>query len=942
MKKIFTNIYILYSKLSMDNFKLHLMYNLQYNSHYTILFKLCDPTNDKYKIAGPQLGFHYIDSEIEILYKHLMARIDFTASIYSYTDDPKAIQLICKQVVNATIKPLVNIDKIKLNKPFANVVEIKKLFNSEVLPLTTDINRYGRLLLNSEKSEIITKINKYNNVQLTMKDNLYLYKSKISGLESKETILNIQKFSNTQLITFYSIEGFWAGSIKDTILDANINRFMREINKMKVFINNNQIEQVENQRDLSPITYKIRSHVDRNTNLGSFDLEVYKDNGINKVYAIGYYTNSMKEPNLFYLTDVDKKLDSDKLILTCLDSMLQKENNNTIFYAHNFGNFDFIFIYNIIKKANQFKQYEYYKTKLLIREDNILKLTIGIQLNNTSIQIHFVDSLNLLNSSLDILCKDFGLDNHKTYFPYNFVNRNTLSYIGNTPDIIHYPKLDINNTDDIKIYNKLIKKDWDLRIETLNYLSMDLQVLLEIMNIFSERLHIEYNLELTNTTTISGLAINLYFQKYYFRLKKNIPYIKDKSLYNFIKNGYYGGLTEVYKPYGKNLVYLDVNSLYPWAALKPMPGLKSTFMENFKSEDGLPLKDLFGFFFAEVITNKQYFGLLPIKTQQEIIYPQGKLSGVWSSEELKFAAENGYKVKVLYGVHFSSQESPFRDYVFDLYTQKNSATGANRLIFKSLLNNLIGRFGLNIQKPLMEEVDINRWEQIAKTNVITSHIPLYDDKYFISYFPDISKEICLQHGIDFTEEWLKNIKKPKINNFMEISVVIPAMVNSYARIFMNSIKLDILKQGGNIFYMDTDSLVVDQIGFNWLKENNFIGKELGKFKVEHFINEAYFISNKTYCLLTNNQTSKNFNNNVIIKAKGVIKNSLSIEDFLKLYNNVDISAIRQNTKSSITDAYVDISKQNIKLRASAYTKREKLYSNDHRWIDTKPLEYNSE
>lgn len=208
MKKYFTNIYILYSKLSLDNFKLHLINNLQYNSHYTILFKLCDPTNDKYKIAGPQLGFHYIDSEIEILYKHLMARIDFTASIYSYTDDPIAIQLICKQVVNATIKPLVNIEKIKLNKPFANVVEIKKLFNSDVLPLTTDINRYGRMLLNFEKSDIITKINKYNNVKLTMKDNLYIYKSKISGLESKETILNIKKLSNTQLITFYSIEGF--------------------------------------------------------------------------------------------------------------------------------------------------------------------------------------------------------------------------------------------------------------------------------------------------------------------------------------------------------------------------------------------------------------------------------------------------------------------------------------------------------------------------------------------------------------------------------------------------------------------------------------------------------------------------------------------------------------------------------------------------------------
>ena len=33
-----------------------------------------------------------------------------------------------------------------------------------------------------------------------------------------------------------------------------------------------------------------------------------------------------------------------------------------------------------------------------------------------------------------------------------------------------------------------------------------------------------------------------------------------------------------------------------------------------------------------------------------MILPNGKFSGVWSSEELKFAVENGYKVNVKYGV----------------------------------------------------------------------------------------------------------------------------------------------------------------------------------------------------------------------------------------------------------------------------------------------------
>ena len=41
-----------------------------------------------------------------------------------------------------------------------------------------------------------------------------------------------------------------------------------------------------------------------------------------------------------------------------------------------------------------------------------------------------------------------------------------------------------------------------------------------------------------------------------------LPLISDKQVYNDIKESYYGGITEVYKPHGKNLYYYDVNSLY--------------------------------------------------------------------------------------------------------------------------------------------------------------------------------------------------------------------------------------------------------------------------------------------------------------------------------------------------------------------------------------------
>lgn len=52
--------------------------------------------------------------------------------------------------------------------------------------------------------------------------------------------------------------------------------------------------------------------------------------------------------------------------------------------------------------------------------------------------------------------------------------------------------------------------------------------------------------------TISGLAMKILLNKYY---DNNIPKINKPSIYRDIKEAYYGGITEVYEPYGKNLFY---------------------------------------------------------------------------------------------------------------------------------------------------------------------------------------------------------------------------------------------------------------------------------------------------------------------------------------------------------------------------------------------------
>lgn len=124
---------------------------------------------------------------------------------------------------------------------------------------------------------------------------------------------------------------------------------------------------------------------------------------------------------------------------------------------------------------------------------------------------------------------------------------------------------------------------------------------------------------MTKHNTISGLALQIFLKNFY---NNNIPLINKSSLYKDIKQAYYGGITEVYKPHGKDLYYYDVNSLYPCVALKDMPGLISSkflFYSNIKD-----ISSLFGFFYVRVETPlNSYLGLLPVRTRTGLTFPLG-------------------------------------------------------------------------------------------------------------------------------------------------------------------------------------------------------------------------------------------------------------------------------------------------------------------------------
>lgn len=233
----------------------------------------------------------------------------------------------------------------------------------------------------------------------------------------------------------------------------------------------------------------------------------------------------------------------------------------------------------------------------------------------------------MLNSSLDSLAKSFEVDTPKTIFPYKFSIESNLFYKGVTPDKRYY-----NNISD-KEYDHIYRKDWSFYDESIRYLKNDLICLYQVVTKANKQIFFDYGVNMTDSITISGLATRLYLKDFY---ERNIPSITKASIYKDIRNAYYGGITEVYRPRGYNLFYYDVNSLYPYVALQDMPGLNCSKIVFYK--DNVNINDLFGFFYCTVeapIDN--YLGLLPVRNKTGIIFPVGKWTGWYFSEELKFA-----------------------------------------------------------------------------------------------------------------------------------------------------------------------------------------------------------------------------------------------------------------------------------------------------------------
>lgn len=546
-------------------------------------------------------------------------------------------------------------------------------------------------------------------------------------------------------------------------------------------------------------------------------------------------------------------------------------------YFHNLGRFDGIFILKHLALYHP-----NYTVKPLMRDNRLYE--VAVYSEHKRLLFTFRDSLHLLPGKLDDLAKNLCPE---------LGSKGSISY------------------EDVTLESLSIMKE-----SLLDYMVQDILLLGGIMQSFQDIYYKSYQADIINKLTIASLALSLFREKYYDENKHYI-HIPNQNEDQFIRRGYYGGHSDAYTPYGMNLYYYDVNSLYPFVMKEfTMPGGTPVWHSNLES---MLLDSMFGYIEAYVECPKSIKKpFLPYRNKKDgtLIFPTGSFIGVYYSEELKYARDIGYTIIPICGYLFEEMESPFKGYVHSLFESRSNAKkmGNNALsfVYKLLMNSLYGRFGINPQSTKTEMCNKSRRDRLFRRAEFIDEVFLREDLYMVSYLTNPGT------GPSYWE--------PPKNSAVQLAAAITASARIYMYKYISR---------EDCFYTDTDSIVLG----NPLPEEYVSSSVLGKFKLEDRILEGYFLASKCYYYTTEESDG----NKKVLKYKGAGRSVITPEWYKEQYADPSRSVIENVTYPFRTDwkeLVVKKIESTTTLRTIGNTKRIPLMDEYGKCVDTDPLEIN--
>lgn len=590
-----------------------------------------------------------------------------------------------------------------------------------------------------------------------------------------------------------------------------------------------------------------------------YDLETYNDDdNMATPYAAGVYGHigNTVVKLYFYGWDCVKQLVKYfKKISTPLNYKKTKSNKkipNIHVYGFNNSNFDNLLIYRDVYKIDS-------NIKSIIAGNSIKE----IRYNN----IRILDLRCYYVGSLDTLADDFKLEISKGVFPYDFVTKNNLDYIGSVPDVKYWK----SQAD----YDEYVKKNgltFNMKEYTLEYLALDCELTYKIACKHLDSCCGELNsknFDVRSCPTSANMSVKLFKQCF---LNQKL-YGSPENIVKKEKEAYKGGRTEKFINYfesvdGSCLRGYDINSSYPSSMVGEMP-IKYSNCIIYNDEE-LRLNDIVNtnLYYAksEYIGNDPNFipNLLVRENKSVVAFKNTNYAYHWGCE-LREAILNKCKITIREELIYETSQI-FDDFVEHFYNERQRIKNTHpalQLFYKNILNSLYGKFG---QK------------EFNTTAVCTST----DEIYRL-----LNNDASLLVGMDFIindgEEPFFLIEYKRLYQEERIGKLI--RLSSYIGAKSRCILSDAMRALGHekVYYCDTDSIYTT----NNLPDDMVSDTVLGKWKLEHGeISKAVFLAPKSYMIVEGSTVDK--------KAKGLKGESLTVNDYIDAYCNND--PIKQTRK----------------------------------------------
>jgi len=777
---------------TLDNFWKSIMNQLDSNQYVLVLFRIKYLDYNVATLGETQKVNKNDFDELLELYLHIFELLD-----EHYKTDPVDHYIVSYNIIP---KDLLKSNKSLIRSYRADNLKKKLTWNTMFgtnLPNTADFKLWGHIILTKQdkKTGITIHHIRKNKSKLIFVVNI---------ISSKEHEVII-KLKNKIILRFNDII-------------TNKTCFKRNIitkNQSYIYKYGKIILKTVNKKTHFLTNIALNKHF--NSNMIVMDIET-RDIGNKKMaYCICFYDGNKEY--IFYLDNYNS---FDLMLEDALSYLLKAKYNKYRVYFHNLSYFDSVYIIRILAKI---KKSNHYKLIPQLKDGKIINLRVNYGPGKSKLyNLYFRDSYLLMPESLDKLAKAMKVE-HKSLFPIYYPGNVDLNYIGRCPDYKYFKK-NLEFDKYIEYLLNFVHNKWSLKDETIKYCIQDCKSLYQVLDKFNELIFDKYNLNIHNYPTLSSLAFAIYRGHYLKDYK--IPLIGGNML-NDIREGYFGGHTDMYKPSGgeaaKIYVY-DVNSLYPFVMSEcKMPVGNIQYFEGdiYKTH-----KNPYGFFLAEIqapITLNIPILLTKAKINNVLrtLAPLGKWTGVIFSDELMNAKDFGYKIKVLKGYTFES-EFIFKDFINDLYKIKSTHSKDHPmyLISKLLMYSLYGRFGMHEETFLTKNDIVNNKEliEMMEDNNILDIMNLGDDSYLITYIPN---------NKDNDYDSLFNSM-----TYFKISISLSAAITAYARIHMSQFKKSDNKY--NLLYSDTDSIAIDQP-----LPDDMISNELGKMKLEYIFQRAVYL-----------------------------------------------------------------------------------------------------